>query len=61
MKSKEEKQFDDLLDKYFEKFGQNYPLNITSLLTTEQHISRIKSAISDNKPVIEVDQEGVVY
>ena len=62
MKTKEEKAFDKLLDDYFDKFGKNYPLDITSCLSTEEHISRIKSAIQDDKPVKkENDIKGVIY
>lgn len=62
MKTKEEKAFDKLLDEYFDKFGKNYPLDITSMLTTEEHINRLKSAIADGKPVeAEKNIEGVIY
>lgn len=62
MKTKEEKAFDKLLDEYFDKFGKNYPLDITSMLTTEEHINRIKSAIADDKPVKEeINIKGVIY
>lgn len=62
MKTKEEKAFDKLLDEYFEKFGKNYPLDITSMLTTEEHINRIKSAIANDKPVEEEENiEGIIY
>lgn len=61
MKTKEEKRFDKLLDKYFETFEQNYPLEVTSLLSTEEHISRIEKAIESNKPVIEEHEKGRVY
>lgn len=61
MKTKEEKQFDELLDKYFETFEQNYPLEVTSLLSTAEHISRIEKAIKTKKPIIEQHDEGGVY
>lgn len=62
MKTKTEKEFDKLLDEYFDKFTENYPLGITSLLTTEEHINKIKTAITDGKPVEEEKNiEGIIY
>ena len=57
MKTKEEKQFDAFLDKYFDIFGKNYPMDITSSMTTEEHIARIEKALSDNKEVPEEPNE----
>lgn len=62
MKTKEDKYFDELLDRYFDVFGENYPLDIVSTLSTEEHISRITKAISSGNPVSETEtDEDVTY
>lgn len=53
MKTAAEKEFDKLLDEYYDKFDKSYPLDITSTLTTEEHISRIKKALNNNKAIPE--------
>ena len=57
MKTVEEKQFDALLDEYFDKFGKNYPLDVTSTLSTQEHKERLRNALRDNKAVPEEKNE----
>lgn len=61
MKSKIEIEFEQLAEQYFDMFGTNYPLDITSELTLAEHIERIEKAIKDEKPVKTVNEAGVVY
>ena len=49
MKSVEEIAFDEALDDYSNKFGENYPLVVTSMLTTEEIIKDIRRCIAENK------------
>ena len=46
------KEFDKYDAKYFEAFGKPYPITITSQLTEEQHIAKMKKAIEMNTPVV---------
>lgn len=56
------KDFDKLLDKYFEKFGKNYPLVITSQLSFEEHAKRIHECINAGKEAPEPHyKEGALY
>lgn len=60
MKTKEEEHFEALLDKYFDKFDTNYPLNITSTLSTADHITRIEQAIASGVPAEETQTDDDV-
>ncbi len=53
--------FEKLLDKYYDMFDENYPLDITSTLSTDEHVRRIKTALESNKPVREQYMENVTY
>lgn len=50
MKSETEIELDRLLDEYFEKFGENYPLVITSMMTDEEIIKDVKKYLKKGKP-----------
>lgn len=53
--------FEKLLDRYYDMFDENYPLDITSTLSTDEHVRRIKAALESNEPVREQYMENVTY
>lgn len=55
-------KLNDALIKYDETFGRCYPLNITDMRPSAEHIKIIEQAIRENKPVTEQDSRvGIVY
>lgn len=57
-----DKEFDKLLDEYFERFGENYPLVITSQVNFDEHAKRIRKCIDSGKKAPEPEYEaGAVY
>ncbi len=50
MKTEEDIKLDQALDEYFEKFGENYPLVITSMMTTDEIIADVRKYIAKGKP-----------
>lgn len=54
--------FDKLLDMYFEKFGENYPLDIVGDLSDDEIMADIRECISNNTPAKEPEyDETLVY
>ena len=49
--------FDKLLDMYFEKFGENYPLDIVGDLSDDEIMADIRECISSNTPAKEPEYE----
>ena len=54
---------EEWLDRYFEKFGDNYPLLITTMQSSEEIIADIKRCIESGTPAkpIEYDDEFITY
>lgn len=50
MKSELETKFDAVADEYFAKFGENYPLIITSQQPLSWHIQIMQAAIKSGRP-----------
>ncbi|MBQ1771745.1 MAG: hypothetical protein II000_07370 [Clostridia bacterium] len=50
MKTEDEIKLDNALDEYFDKFGENYPLVITSMMTNDEIIADINKYIKSGKP-----------
>lgn len=50
MKTEIEKKFNELSDKYFEKFKKNYPLMITTSMTLEEVCEDIEKCLKSGKP-----------
>ena len=50
---------EELLEEYYEKFGENYPLMITSMLSSEEIIDDIRACLESGKPAqpMELDPE----
>lgn len=61
MKTKAEIEFERLSERYYEMFGTNYPLDITSELTFNEHLNRLRKAIENRKPVKTVNVPGLTY
>lgn len=54
-------ELDRLLDMYFEKFGENYPLSIVDDRDDEEIADDIRECISNNTPAKEPEtDEGLV-
>ena len=49
----EEIELEKVLDEYAEKFDRNYPLVITSLMSTEDIIKDVRKYIEKGKPMPE--------
>lgn len=43
------REFDKLADEYFERFGENYPLVITSQTSLDEHAKKIRECIQSGK------------
>lgn len=53
---------EELLNEYFDMFGENYPLMMTSQLSEREVISDIQSCIETGKPAKPVEYEdGLIY
>ena len=62
MKTQEEIEFDNLLDEYFEKFGTDYPIDRTSLMTTEEIMRDVRKCIDTGKKKPEPKyRKGLIY
>jgi len=48
---------EEILKKYFDHFGENYPLMIASTMTDEEIIDRINHCIETNQPEAEPEYE----
>lgn len=56
------RDFDKLLDEYFERFGENYPLVITSQVSLSEHAKRIRKCLDSGRKAPEPKYEaGAVY
>lgn len=51
-------RLEELLNMYFEKFGENYPLQITGEEDDETIIADIKDCIADNEPAPRPDYKN---
>ena len=50
------------LDIYADRFGENYPLSITSLLTSEEIIAEIRECLERGTPAEPIEyEEGLIY
>lgn len=49
-KSETELRFNELADKYYEKFGKDYPYMITSAMTLEDVCADIEKCLKTGKP-----------
>ncbi len=59
MKTEAEIKLDNALNEYFAKFGENYPLLITALASTEEIIEDVEACIANGepKPEPELDED----
>lgn len=54
--------FDELLKEYFDTFGQNYPLMITSDVEEDEIIRDIIACIENGEPAKPTEyEEGLIY
>lgn len=62
MKSELERRFDDLGDKYYEMFGENYPLCIVGQISLKEICDDIENCLKSGKkkPPLEYE-DGVDY
>lgn len=61
MKSKEEQRFEELSEKYFDMFGQNYPLDITNTASWDVHFKAMEKAIETETPVKVEHDPDLIY
>ena len=43
-------RYDELCDKYFERFGKNYPYMFTGSMTLKQACEEMEQCLKDGKP-----------